>query len=403
MTTNTHRQNPGAPERRWLVALITVSPMLLAGGLAVGAGGGGGGGDDPLAGGGKAAPAATATSAPTPPPPPPVDPAVEIEALRADITALSMSLDETAEALEKAKREPSGTIVTLSLMAEGKRVYHRACVSCHGHAGDGKGPAARYQDPKPRDFTTGDYKFRSTVSGVIPTDEDIARTVREGVPGTAMPAWGRKLSPYQLRAVVAYIKGFAPRFSEDEIYPEDVLAIPTEAPKATKDSIFAGEQIYKLFKCWDCHGTKGKGKGPSAKTLKDSKDDPIKAWNFTTGLYKGGKSGIAIYRTFATGLDGTPMPSYNDVMLFGSEAMSDASMVAEIERHYGMDETEELKAWLAAEPSSEALGGMDEAALAAFVENRKWALVHYVQSLTKKRGVLDYLFRDKPGRYDVPY
>ena len=51
----------------------------------------------------------------------------------------------------------------------GKAVYERKCIGCHGEKGDGKGPAAELLLPKPRDFTKGLYKIRSTANKT-PTD-----------------------------------------------------------------------------------------------------------------------------------------------------------------------------------------------------------------------------------------
>src|SRR2546427_11977664 len=70
----------------------------------------------------------------------------------------------------------------------GKAVYERKCLLCHGEKGDGKGPAAELLDPKPRDFTSGIYKIRTTATKA-PTDQDLFRVVSEGMPGTSMPAW----------------------------------------------------------------------------------------------------------------------------------------------------------------------------------------------------------------------
>ncbi|MDC4225893.1 MAG: c-type cytochrome [Candidatus Manganitrophus sp.] len=73
----------------------------------------------------------------------------------------------------------------------GKRVYARRCVGCHGEKGDGNGPSARFFVPKPRDFTRGIFKFRSTggEENTLPLDADLYRTVTHGLWGTAMPAW----------------------------------------------------------------------------------------------------------------------------------------------------------------------------------------------------------------------
>src|SRR5262245_47613371 len=89
----------------------------------------------------------------------------------------------------------------------GKAVYERKCLLCHGDKGDGKGPAAERLDPRPRDFTSGVYKIRSTANKV-PTDQDMFNVISHGMPGTSMPAWS--VLPERDRwNLVAYVKSFA--------------------------------------------------------------------------------------------------------------------------------------------------------------------------------------------------
>jgi cytochrome c oxidase cbb3-type subunit 2 len=84
-------------------------------------------------------------------------------------------------------------------------------------------------------------------------------------------------------------------------------------PTDTAESIARGKQVYKKMECAKCHGQEGKGNGPSASTLTDSKDRPIVPYDFTTvGRFKCGESNQDLYRIFMTGLDGTPMPSYEE-------------------------------------------------------------------------------------------
>ncbi len=54
-----------------------------------------------------------------------------------------------------------------------RRVYEVNCAACHGVESDGNGPAARMFVTRPRDFRSGIFKFRSTPSGSLPTDEDL--------------------------------------------------------------------------------------------------------------------------------------------------------------------------------------------------------------------------------------
>jgi cytochrome c oxidase cbb3-type subunit 2 len=74
-----------------------------------------------------------------------------------------------------------------------------------------------------------------------------------------------------------------------------------------------GRILFQKMECWKCHGPAGHGDGPSAATLTDSKDNPIRPYNFATGTrFKCGDTNEDLYRVFMTGLDGTPMPSFAD-------------------------------------------------------------------------------------------
>ena len=89
----------------------------------------------------------------------------------------------------------------------GRRVYSNYCIGCHGETGDGNGAAARFLDPKPRDFRTGRLKLAAVASGETPRSEDYLRILEHGLAGTAMPTFA--LLPLQeRRAVVAYIRTF---------------------------------------------------------------------------------------------------------------------------------------------------------------------------------------------------
>src|SRR5437667_6257017 len=96
----------------------------------------------------------------------------------------------------------------------GKRVYVKWCAGCHGDAGAGDGAAAAYMLPRPRNFTSGLYKIRTTASGQLPTDADLERAIDEGLPGSAMPAWKGRLSDAQRRDAMAYLKTFSALFAD---------------------------------------------------------------------------------------------------------------------------------------------------------------------------------------------
>jgi cytochrome c oxidase cbb3-type subunit I/II len=199
---------------------------------------------------------------------------------------------------------------TPDLLERGRQAYTRRCVGCHGARGDGNGPAATFLSPRPRDFTTGVFKFRTTPSGSLPTDGDLFRTVSRGVRWTAMPTWHEVPEKDRL-AVVSYIKTFSPRWKTDR--PEPAVTIP--APPRVGESLLAsGRELYAKAKCAECHGETGAGNGPSAGQLRDDFELPIRPTDFTRGQFKGGSAVSDVFRTMTTGLDGTPMPSFGETL-----------------------------------------------------------------------------------------
>lgn len=72
--------------------------------------------------------------------------------------------------------------------AEGGGIYRRLkCNECHAVTGNGRGPlAAMSADSYPRDYRHGIFKFKQTEGSDKPTREDLARIIKNGIPGTAM-------------------------------------------------------------------------------------------------------------------------------------------------------------------------------------------------------------------------
>jgi mono/diheme cytochrome c family protein len=195
---------------------------------------------------------------------------------------------------------------------DGAVVYGRYCAGCHGASGDGAGPAAPMLITKPRDFTRGIFKFRSTPAGSLPTDADLFRTITRGVYRTSMPEWS--LLPDRERwALVSWVKHFYPKWNER------VAGEPIFIPRAPNDltssaRIARGRELYVMLECTTCHGERGRGDGPSAATLApDAWGHKQKPFDFTQGRLKSGAAPEDVYRTFMTGLNGTAMPSYADI------------------------------------------------------------------------------------------
>src|SRR2546422_6132854 len=159
----------------------------------------------------------------------------------------------------------------------GKKVYVKWCAGCHGDGGAGDGPAASHMLPRPRDFTGAIYKIRTTASGQLPTDQDVLRSIDEGLPGTAMPAWKDRLSDRERRDVLAYLKTFSAFFQDtsQHIVPLAFSKEPGGARSA--EALKVGRQFYDSIGCWKCHGKAGRGEGPSAPTPQTRPGAPILA------------------------------------------------------------------------------------------------------------------------------
>lgn len=222
--------------------------------------------------------------------------------------------------------------------ADGKKLYRRYCIGCHGPLGDGNGENAQWIDPKPRDFVAGTFKCRSTPTGTLPTDQDLYNSVSRGFTNSNMPHWDALTAQDRIH-LVAYIKTFSPRWQSEKA--GDTIKVPPEPP-ATKDSIAHGAQLFQKMECWKCHGQQGRGDGPSAPTLTDSKDQPIRPYNFADGdddsRFKCGVTNEDLYRIFMTGVDGTPMPSFADVIQ-PSDAWDLAHFLRTLQVHRHIKET----------------------------------------------------------------
>ena len=95
-----------------------------------------------------------------------------------------------------------GTTTRVFAADDAAALYAQSCASCHGDKGHGDGAAAKYLNPKPRDFAT-------SLRGK--TDEWIAKAIKGGGPAVGesptMPA-SSKFSTTQIKGLVAYIKAF---------------------------------------------------------------------------------------------------------------------------------------------------------------------------------------------------
>ncbi|MGQ0694919.1 MAG: c-type cytochrome [Nitrospiraceae bacterium] len=222
--------------------------------------------------------------------------------------------------------EPSAEMIEA-----GKRVYFTKCVWCHGVDGAGDGPGADRLWPRPRNFNQGTFKFRHTASGELPLfdarkpiagQNDLFDTVTHGLPGSAMPPWEGILTEEQRLQVLSFVTTQLVKdrkFDDKETETQTVLNMDEIAKtqiNSSPESIEKGKQLFVEKKCFECHGAEGRGDG-NAFNLKDDwgfaiqPADQRKCWNFR-GSRQDPYNPVNIFRTFSTGVNGTPMPSFAD-------------------------------------------------------------------------------------------
>ncbi|MGH7217050.1 MAG: c-type cytochrome [Nitrospiraceae bacterium] len=220
--------------------------------------------------------------------------------------------------------EPSADMIEA-----GKRVYFTKCVWCHGVEGSGDGPGADRLWPRPRNFNQGTFKIRHTASGELPLfdakkpvpgQNDLFETVTHGLPGSAMPPWEGILTEEQRLQVLSFVTTQLVKdrkFTDVKSESQTVLQMgELKAIPANEESLKKGAELVIEKKCVECHGADGRGDG-NAFNLKDDWGFSIqpanwhKCWNFR-GSRQDPYNVNNIFRTFSTGVNGTPMPSFAD-------------------------------------------------------------------------------------------
>ena len=188
-----------------------------------------------------------------------------------------------------------------------KAIYAKRCVLCHGVEGDGSGVEGDRLNPPPRDFSEGQYKFRTThFDDALPNDEDIFRMIHDGMPGTAMPGWSDVLSEQDMWDLVVYLKKFG---GLDEDKPEKQIDYGTQIV-SSPESIAAGKKLFG-DRCTECHGDDGKG--DAVKRLKS--DGGARTWprNLTKPwTFRAGNDPKDIFTRISGGIPTTQMPSFAD-------------------------------------------------------------------------------------------
>lgn len=236
--------------------------------------------------------------------------------LRVGLMALVVvSSCATAQEGEESVAEDSKRL-ELHLYLQGRHLFQKNCVECHGTAGRGDGPWADELETKPRNFRLGLFKFRTTAFGTLPVDNDLRRTIRSGISGTAMPVFAH-LRDDEIDAIIAYLKQLSRSWRDPSQRPRPLplpetpawFADPAESARHADD----GKALF-VGLCSACHGSGAEGDGEAGKRLVDGAGNPIRPADLTTPHLKSGDAPADLYRTIATGLNGTPMVGYAGIL-----------------------------------------------------------------------------------------
>lgn len=227
-------------------------------------------------------------------------------------------------------------------------IYQMRCAVCHGEKGAGDGPAAEFLEPRPRDFTRGLWKYKTSPGELPPRDADLHDIIKSGLIGTSMPGWSAVLTGQQIGDLIALVKRFdtsgtwAPKDARNEDFDKEgrylkpnlrVIADeePTKDPVSySAESVARGKEVFEE-NCRKCHGQGGRGNITSGKLLDDDwgrrtwPRDLTKPWTWRVtdvspegerASPSGGRRAETIrniYTRVSVGIRGTPMPAHRAV------------------------------------------------------------------------------------------
>jgi mono/diheme cytochrome c family protein len=244
-------------------------------------------------------------------------------------------------------------------LAAGRRSYAENCQHCHGVRGEAETQTAKILLPRPRDFSLGFTKFKSTPGNSAPLRADLHRVLEQGVASTAMASFAQldALERVQLTDYVQYLlmrgaletrvgSALAALPSDETAAATEIefrilqasqvasiavaadwrnassLVLQTAPEPESAEAIARGQVLYSSARaaCSLCHGADGKGRGLGAWDselgwlLRDVWGNPIRPADFSYGSFHAGASPKEIYRSIALGVAGTPMAGYQNTL-----------------------------------------------------------------------------------------
>ncbi len=181
------------------------------------------------------------------------------------------AVEPAAEVVEPTEAPAAEKVFPVEMPSaeRGMAVFAANCTRCHGEAGDGSGLAGA------ADFTDVEFMRHEKPA-------EFFEAIRDGVAGTAMPAWGESLSDSEIWDVLYYERTFA----------------------TSSDEVDAGEALFTEH-CITCHGTAGDGSGLAG------------AADFTDQEFMANEDPAEFFEKITDGVEGSAMPAWGET--FGEE------------------------------------------------------------------------------------
>lgn len=110
-----------------------------------------------------------------------------------------VDVDSTSEASPYARHDSAPALSQATVrVREGEQLFQANCAFCHAADGTGKNWIGSFLEPHPRNLTDPE-NMKSM------TRERLRQVIREGLPGTTMPAWKSVLDKKQIESIIDYI------------------------------------------------------------------------------------------------------------------------------------------------------------------------------------------------------
>lgn len=197
---------------------------------------------------------------------------------------------------------------TLDNHSDAKVLYATYCISCHGEKLDGNGKVSKMLDPLPRDFR---YQF------VKSYESRFKESIRDGIKGTAMPAWKNILSDKEIDLLIGFIGENSLKEEKGNFVRIDAT-LPKVGDPERRDWKNKGlvlkpgdpEEGRAVFQraCTSCHGKLANGKGPNAYNLVHPLPRNLLNKDF---LNQASVTDERLYQSILLGVAGTPMPPHD--------------------------------------------------------------------------------------------